>query len=831
MLDLRKLVKNYDDSARSFSELIPWMALIAPNIVLNKDGSLIACFEYTGVDVEGVEQYVVDRASSLTEHALRTFDERYTVWWTLDRRRTFIYPESQFDNPISNMVDQVWKNQFHASGQYINRHFLSVQFTPPGGIEGLFEKVAHFTKVEGMQFGKAVREAVASILFKRAAFKYEARQLENYLSEFYDKLVTFEQIVSDLNMTMLKDDDLLGYLYRRSTPTTSAEQIKRPDIPAYLDSYLNGSQLVNRGDTLHFRGEEDRFVAAVSIKDWPNMTQPGLLDELMAIPGELTVSQILRISALDASRKFIQDIERHNRNMSKSLKTYLVESFTKEESRQVDVGRIALANDANDALTEISTLGRVYGHYNLTVLTYGQTELEADELAKRVNRLLSQRRFVAIRETMHLLSCFAGSMPGQAGALVRWFFVSTANLCDLAPLRGHGVGDPNNRHFTEQFSSQQFPVPSLTALPTEYSTPYYFNFHQADLAHTLVVGPSRSGKSTFNNFLIAQHQKYSPCHTFIFDKDYSCRIPTILQGGTHIDLAGDKNQTIPLNPLKLLANRDHWPWVAKWAEILITGRGYEVTSGDSRELWLAITRLAEMPEEMWRLVTLGSMIPSHLHEHLEPWIGEGQKAHFFDNEFDTFELGRFTCVEMGRLFSDTVVAKAFIDYAFYRISLMLDGRPALIYLEEAWFLLEEESFAAKVNDWLRTLAKKNAWVVMATQSLDEIARSTIFATIIDNIPNRIYLPNPNAYAHRDMYFDQFGLNEAQLARITHAIPKLNYYIVTPVMSRMVSVSLPPEVLAVVRSDTKAQKVFDKHFTSQKDDWKLSYLEEMVDGRL
>lgn len=829
MLNLRKIVKNYDDSARSFSELIPWMALIQSNVVLNKDGSLIACFEYSGIDAEGVEQYVVDRSSSLTEHALRVFDERYTVWWTLDRRRTFVYPEASFENEISNMVDQAWQNQFHNSGQFVNRHFLSVQLTPPGGIEGVFEKIAYFTKVEGMPFGKAVREAISSVLFKRAAFNYESRQLENYLAEFEDKLITFEQTISDLNMRILKDDDLLGYLYRRSTPTTSAEQVKRPDIPAYLDSYLNGAQLINRGDTLHFRGEEDRYVAAISIKDWPNMTHPGLLDDLMALPGEITISQILRISSLDASRKFIQDNERHNRNMSKSLKTYLIESLTKEESRQVDIGRIAMANDANDALTEISTLGRVYGHYNLTVLAFGQTDVEADDMAKRINRLLSQRRFVAIRETMHLLSCFAGSMPGQAGALVRWFFVSTANLCDLAPLRGFGVGDPNNKHFTEQFSTTNYPVPSLTALPTEYSTPYYFNFHQADLAHTLVVGPSRSGKSTFNNFLISQHQKYNPCHTFIFDKDYSCRIPTILQGGTHLDLAGDKTKALALNPLKLLGSRDHWSWVAKWLEILITGRGYEVSSGDSRELWLAITRLAEMPAEMWRLVTLGSMIPSHLHEHLEPWIGEGQKAHFFDNDEDTFELRSFTCVEMGRLFTDTVVAKAFIDYAFYRISLMLDGRPALIYLEEAWFLLEEESFAAKVNDWLRTLAKRNAWIVMATQSLDEIARSSIFATIIDNIPNRIYLPNPNAYAHRDMYFNQFGLNEAQLSRIAHAIPKLNYYIVTPIMSRMVSVPLPREVLAVVRSDTKAQKVFDRHYASQKEYWKVDYLEEMIGG--
>lgn len=829
MLNLRKLVKNYDDSARSFSELIPWMALIAPNIVLNKDGSLVACYEFSGIDHEGVEQYVIDRASSLTEHAMRVFDERFTVWWTLDRRRTELYPEASFENQFSAMVDHVWKTHFHSSGQYVNRHFLAVQYTPPGGIEGLFEKVAHFTKAEGMPFGKAVAEAVRSLLFKRAAFKYENRQLESYLDEFLDRLTTFEQVVSELGMKALKDDALLGFLYRRSTPTTYAEAIKRPDTPAYLDSYLNGAQLVNRGDTLHFRGEEDKFVAGVSVKDWPNMTHPGILDDLMSIPGELVISQILRISSLDASRSFIQDIERHNRNMSKSLKTYIIESFTKEESRQVDVGRLALADDANGALTAISTVGRVYGHYNLTVLTIGRTEIEADELAKSVHRMLSQRHFVSIRETMHLMSCFAGTMPGQAGALVRWSFISTANLCDLAPLRSLGIGAPHNRHFTEQYSTPERPVPSLTALPTEFSTPYYFNFHQADLAHTLVVGPSRTGKSTFNNFLISQHQKYAPCHTFIFDKDYSCRIPTIIQGGTHIDLAGEKSSSVPLNPLKLLRDKTHWGWVAKWVEILISSRGYALTSNDSRELWLAITRLAEMPQEMWRLVTLGSMIPMHLHEHLEQWIGEGQKAHYFDNDEDSFELNSFTCVEMGRIFMDAAVAKAFVDYAFYRISLMLDGRPALIYLEEAWFLLEEKSFVAKVNDWLRTLAKKNAWVVMATQSLDEIAKSSIFGTIVNNIPIRIYLPNANAFAHKEMYKSQFSLNDSQIERIASATPKLDYYIVTPELSRMVSVALPPEILAVVRSDAKAQRVFDRHYHSSDENWVVNYLEEMVNG--
>ncbi|CAM5523003.1 VirB4 family type IV secretion system protein [Thauera mechernichensis] len=830
VLNVRKLVKNYDDSAQSFAELIPWLGQIAPDVVICKDGSFLACFEYEGMDSEGVEQHLIDRASSLTEHALRTFDERFTVWWTLERKKTYRYPNGNFENEISSMVDHVWKQSFVESGQYVNRHFLSVLYTPPGGVDGVFEKIAYFTKTEQMGLWKAIAETIRSSLFRRNAFHYESSQLSIYLDEFTEQLAAFEQIVSDLSMKRLRDEDLLGFLYRRSTPTTSAEQIKRPNVPFYLDSYLNGSTLVGRGDTLYFHGERETHVAAVSIKDWPNTTFPGLLDDLMAVTGELVITQVLRVASTDASRRFIQDIERHNRNMAKSLKTYLVESFTKEESRQVDVGRIAMADDANDALTEISTVSRVYGHYNLTVLTYGSTANEADDLAKVVHRLLSQKRFVAIRENMHLLSCFAGAMPGQAGALVRWHFVSTANVCDLAPLRSLGIGNPINHHFTEQFSTEQFPIPSLTVFPTEYSTPYFFNFHQSDLAHTLVVGPSRSGKSIFNNFLISQLQKYYPCHTFIFDKDYSSRIPTILQGGTHVDLAGDKATRIPLNPMLLLEDKKHWTWLSSWIEDLIGARGYAITSADTREIWLAIGRLAELPRSMWRLVTLGSMIPSHLHEHLEQWIGEGAKAHYFDNEVDSFDLGSFTCVEMGKLFQDTTVAKAFIDYAFFRISLKLDGRPALIYLEEAWFLLEEEGFAAKVNDWLRTLGKRNAWILMATQSLDEIANSKIFTTIIDNIPNRIYLPNSNAFAHYEMYTQKFGLNDTQIGRIQSAVPKYNYYIVTPALSRMVCVPLQPEILAVVRSDSKAQRVFDRHYTSGVDTWKINYLEEMVDGR-
>ena len=830
MLNLRAIVKNYDDSARSYSELVPWMLHIAPNLVLNKDGSIVACYEFYGIDAEGVEIYDIDRASAMVEHAMRNFDDRFELWWTLDRRRTDHYPDGEAPHPFSQYVNDVWKQTFISSGQYINRHFFSICFRPPNGIEGFFEKVSHYLRQEQMSLLKAIGEAVKTTILRKAAFSYEYRQLALFIEEFSDKLTGFEQMMSELTLVPLENEELLGFLHRRASPSSEVEGARLPRGGIYLDSYLPSNTLVSRGDALLFRGSKgDRYVSAISVKDWPDMTAPGLLDVLLGIPGEISISQCFRIVRQDKARAILTDIERHNRNMAKSLKTYMVEAFSKQESGKVDHGRIALADDARDAITEMSTHGRIYGYYNLTVLAFGDTLAECDELAKLCQRELDRAQFLTVRENMHLLSCFTGSFPGQAGTLVRWHWLSTANMADIAPVRSLKIGNPFNSHYTEHLSTPERPVPSLVALPTEYATPYYFNFHQADLAHTLVVGPSRSGKSSFNNFLIALFQKYQSNFTFIFDKDYSCRIPTVLQGGSHVDIGNPDGAPVKLNPILFVGDPAGRRWLVRWLEILITARGEEMTVEDERDLWEALGRLAEQPQEMWHLSGLAPLVPRRLHDLLQPWVGEGSKASYFDNEEDSFSLGGFTCIEMGRLFQEPVVARAFIDYAFHRISLMLDGRPTLIYIEEAWFMLQDPQFAKGINDWLRTLAKKNAFLMMATQSLDEAARSEIFAAIIDNIPNRIYLPNPNAGAHQELYINKFGLNEAQFNRVRSGVPKKDYYIVTPALSRMVSIQLPPEVLAVVRSDSKAQKVFLKHcdLADESLDWRNNYMKEML----
>lgn len=829
MLNMKRLAKNYEDSARGYAELVPFMAQIAPGMAINKDGSLLVCYTMAGVDQEGLPQIEIDRLAQLVEHAFRGYSDRFTVWFTVDRRRIHAYPESTFEDPVAEFIDQCWHAQYSKSGQYQNFLYMSVLYTPPGGADGLMEKIAHFVKNEGMSMAQAIGRAAVMSVSKGRTFEFDANQMYAFIGDFEEKLASFEQTLLDIDLRRLLDEDLLGFLHRRCSPVSTRMKIKRPEIPAYLDSYLPADKLVSRGDSLRFVGTEgEKHVVAMSLKDWPDWTQPGILDDLLAIPGELTISQVFRFVDNGTAKGFIDSVERHNRSMQKSFFTYIKESFTKEESGNVNHGRVLLAQDATDAATEMTSANRSYGYYNLSILAFGDTENEAQQQLRMVNQVLQRRGYLTVRETMHLLSAFCGTIPGQHGALVRWHFVSSANLADLAPVRTMSIGSQTNDYYRDQRGDGKI-VPALTVLSTEYSTPYFFNFHQGDLAHTLTIGPSRTGKSTFMNFLISQFQKNEPCNTFIFDKDYSCRIPMLMQGGSHMDLGLNSQDEIKLNPMRLVGSSQFRPWLMNWLEMLLSSRGYEVKSADLDAIKKALDQVGSQPESVWRLSSLVPFLPMHLKEELSPWVSSGAYAKYFDNIEDSFNLGNKTCIEMGGLFQNPIVATLFIDYAFFCIFQKLDGRPTLIYIEEAWFMLADKQFAKGIDNWLRTLAKRNAFLVMATQSLQEIAASPIFATIIDNIPNRIFLPNANAMAHAAMYRDLFQLNDEQITRIRNAIPKRNYYIITPKLSRMVDVALPKEIMAITRSDSRAQAVFLRHYATRDEnpEWRDGYMKEIL----
>lgn len=816
--------EEYEGKAYPFQDLLPWMEQIRPDMVLNKDGGLLVCYRMPGIDVENLQDSDKDRYAGLIEHAMRVFNERVTVWWTVDRRRTTQYTDGVMPDEISTFINDIWRKEFSSGNQYENTHFLSILFSPETGATGFMDKIGYYSTRKNYGLIKSIYKAALASFFRSQAFAFDAEKLTVDMERFDDLMAAFDETIRDAGLRRLEDEELLGFLHRRTNPANNQKKVRKQRIAGYLDSYLPDNTLYVGHNALLFESDELRYASAVSVKDWPEVSTPGMLDSMLGVPGEITISQCFMYVDQEEAKKFIDGIRKHNVNTSKSMFTYLKETFTNTESDKIDESKLYKAQDAMDAMNNLTIHNRQFGYYNLSIIAYGETRKECEETMKAVTSNLRQKGFLVVRETLHLLSAWAATLPGQWSQLVRTFFLHTGNMADLSPLWSRQTGPIDNAYLTEQTGT---PCSALTTLSTEFATPFYFNFHNGDLAHTIVVGPSRTGKSVFLNFLMSQFGKYSPCRRIIFDKDYSCKIPTLLQGGSHIDMSG--SSAVKLNPLSLLGDRAHWPFLMQWVENLLTSRGYEFKADDELSVSAAFEKVSVLPKSLWQLRSLHGVLPLKLREELAPWITDGANAQYFDNEEDEFNLGDFTCIEVGTLFMNKRLSSLFLEYAFYRIKIGLDGRPTVIELEEAWLMLSDDNFTKRINDWLKTLAKLNAFLIMATQSLDELANSTIFASIIDNIPNKIFLPNPNANAHIDLYMKKFSLNQEQVDRIRYAVPKLNYYITTPIMSRMARFRCPPEVLACLRSDSRAQKVFSKHYEERSTNlnWKQSYIKEMV----
>ena len=66
----------------------------------------------------------------------------------------------------------------------------------------------------------------------------------------------------------------------------------------------------------------------------------------------------------------------------------------------------------------------------------------------------------------------------------------------------------------------------------------------------------------------------------------------------------------------------------------------------------------------------------------------------------------------------------------------------MIIVDEGWLALDDEGFAGQLREWLKTLRKKNASVIFATQSLSgDIDGSAIAPAIIESCQTRLLLPN------------------------------------------------------------------------------------------
>src|SRR5690606_35509583 len=202
--------------------------------------------------------------------------------------------------------------------------------------------------------------------------------------------------------------------------------------------------------------------------------------------------------------------------------------------------------------------------------------------------------------------------------------------------------------------------------------------------------------------------------------------------------------------------------------------------------------------------------PGDLADRLAPWIEDGEHAWLFDNACDGLDVtARVLGFDMTALLESPRLRTPTMMYLFHRIDERLDGTPTMILIDEGWKALDDEIFAARIRDWLKTLRKRNALVGFATQSARDALDSRISTALVEQTATMVFMPNARARA--EDYCDGFGLTAHELSLIRSLPAHSRAFLVRqPDASVVVRLDLSgaPEVLTMLSGRESAVRRLD-----------------------
>ena len=766
MLNLAEYKKKRD----RVSDFLPWAALVAPGVVLNKDGSFQQTFSFRGPDLDSATQRELVSLHARVNNILKRLDSGWCLYAEAQRVYSQRYPQSKFPDPISLLTDEERKQFYQSGAHFESLYSLTLVWLTPQESE----------------------DKASKALIQRPGSKQEGGY-ELHLKHFRTEILRIFQLFQEIlpEARLLSDDDTLTYLH--STVSTKRHFVKAPEIPMYLDALLADSPLLG--------GFEPRLGKAhlrtVTITGFPGSSTPGILDNLNRLNFEYRWSSRFIFLDKQEAQKELNEFRRKWFANRKSIVTVIRETITQSESVLNNSDALVKSDDVDIALQALGADHVSFGYYTATITIMDLDKNKLDKKLRAIEKTINSLGFDTITESMNAVEAWMGSLPGLVRANVRRPILSTLNLSHLLPLSAVWAGQETN-HLGDP----------LIYCQTAGSTPFRLNLHVGDVGHTLVVGPTGSGKSILLALLAAQFRRYANSKVYFFDKDASSRILTAAVGGQFYDLAAEGSQ-LSFQPLAQIDNEKDRAWAAEWLYGLLENEKHTVTPDTKKVVWTALCSLASAPPAERTLSGLVQSIQDFsLRQTLQPFTLVGPFGKLFDSNQDLLINGNWQAFEMGALLNTPSVVAPTLSYLFHRIEERFNGSPTLLILDEAWLFLDSPMFAAKIREWLKTLRKFNVSVVFATQQLSDIANSSIAPAILDSCPTKIFLPNPNALEERTAKFYQdFGLNHRETETLALAQPKRQYYYKSSLGSRLFELTLGPLALAYCGASGKEDQTF------------------------
>jgi type IV secretion system protein VirB4 len=619
----------------------------------------------------------------------------------------------------------------------------------------------------GAAFSQLFRDPAGAIGELKAQFTNDnmktllRSQIERDIACLDQRVQAFARQLADFMQIEVLDRQGQFRFFRRLLNFDDWRVAGKPQSTQFLDYQVVNSNIEAERDHLRVG---DHIVRVLTMKEAITETRPLALDALLKIPANFRVITEWTPLAADKARKEVNKRRRHF-NMSKTgFVSQMGNDATKTNPRDVlvDESKQADIENLGDCLRALGD-GQSLGDFSLTIVLYGRSKAELEQLGAEFAGIFTNGDGSLFSETYNQLNAYFATVPGNYALNLRKLYLLNTNYADLSFLFTILPGEKTNAHLGTEY---------LAVLETDNSTPYFLNLHNGEVAHTLILGMTGSGKSYFCNFVLQNAQKYAPL-TFIFDIGGSFQSLTTIFGGSYLN-AGQEARDFTINPFSLPQTKENLQFLFSFFRVLIEGneQRYRLDFKEERRLWEAIERMY-MLEPTQRTVSNFTNIVGELKERLHRWARGGQYGFLFDNAEDTLSFSRFQTFNFHGWNDAPEVLEPLLFYVLHRASNEIADPQKLatfkiFLLDEAWLFIKNETIRNYVVQAQKTWRKHNAAMILATQSIKELEESGMLAIVAESCPTKIFLANPEM--NREVYREAFHLNDTELDLIGGLVP-------------------------------------------------------------
>ena len=703
---------------------------------------------------------------------------------------------------VSRVIDDERRQQFMDEGAHFESdYFLTLTYLPPLEME---------ERAKGWLFeGRGAYSSRRTAAQHLERFRVKVDMFENVFGQLFQTERLKRVMVADELGCEHAHDRLLRYIRRCISGLDHPFAL--PEIPCYLNEILACEDF--------YGGVEPRIgrehVRVIALDGFPRMSSPGILRELDQLPIEYRWNTRALLIDPEEARGMLDKYRKKWRSKIRGWKDQIL----KTQNGAVDLHAQEMAADAEGAMSVAAAGDVQFCQYSANIVCLDEDVDRLYEGTRLVMKTVQNLGFSCRIEDINAVDAWRGSLPGDGYSNVRRVLLHTLNLADMMPITSVWAGLRENPSALMPKKS-----PALLYAATSGATPFRFNLHVSDLGHSLVVGPSGAGKSTALGLIAAQWFRYPRAQVFAFDRGYSIWMLTEAMGGEFYDLAGPKSE-LAFCPLRDIDDDAAVAWAVGWIEVLCELNGLKFAPKHRNAVAEAVMQLRLSPTRT--LTELSANVQDmEIRDALQHFTVMGPLGPLLDAESDSLGDGRMLAFETENLLQlDDKAVIPVLLYLFRRIEQRLDGSPTLILLDEAWSYLQHELFRDRLKDWLKTMRRKNAVVVMATQQISDIANSQIADVVLENCPTKILLPNAESKnpGSREFY-TRVGLNERELEILQVSIPKQHYYVVSTLGRRLVNLGVGKVALSWVGVNGREERQIVESVMNQfPDSWRAEWL--------